>query len=203
MIAKQNSVASLLCACGSMQDYNNCCHRLISKNIEYQTLEEVARARYTAFALGIPNYLIDSTHKTHKDYKRHMGNDLDQLKGRKTWAKEILTKNTEVYEFLSLEMLSTQNSSPSDHLTQESLLDSTIMFRVLVRLRSKGTLLAFQETSHYTSNIALPDLASKTFPPRWLYVRGDVTPVPDEMIKAMYAKVRKYATSDTIRDRWG
>lgn len=74
------------CVCGSKESYGNCCgrfHKVLpskldssvnsssidtssSNVLEHPTPDLIARARYSAFCLGISDYLIDTAHHTNK-----------------------------------------------------------------------------------------------------------------------------------------
>ena len=66
---------------------------------------QITRARYAAYALGMPDYLIHTSHHTNRDYQRHISSNKDLTKAYKSWRKEIITKNSEVFEFLKLDLL--------------------------------------------------------------------------------------------------
>lgn len=56
------------CPCCSGKEYENCCE-LFHLNKELpKTTEELMRSRYAAFAMVLPEYLVDTTHSsTQKD----------------------------------------------------------------------------------------------------------------------------------------
>lgn len=83
------------------------------------------------------------------DYKKHSDGNLDPMKARKAWEKEIVTKNSEVFEFLKLELLEGEEKRLQKQ--NETLADGheSVTFRILVRKRSDGSLITFQESSVY------------------------------------------------------
>lgn len=83
------------------------------------------------------------------DYKRHSGSNLDPKKARKAWEKEIITKNSEVYDFLKLEIL--EGEEKVLQRQNVTLLDGqeSVAFRILVRKRNDGSLITFMESSVY------------------------------------------------------
>ena len=83
------------------------------------------------------------------DYKKHSGSNLDPKKARKAWEKEIITKNSEVFDFLKLELL--VGDERENQRANETLLEGqeSVAFRILVRKRSDGSLITFQESSVY------------------------------------------------------
>ena len=114
---------------------------------------------------------------TLKDYKRHSGSHLDPKKARKAWEKEIITKNSEVYDFLKLEILEGEEKLLQSQ--KESLLDGqeSVAFRILVRKRSDGSLITFMESSVYVraSTDHVP-LGLKAPPSKGLATKGKSSP---------------------------
>ena len=67
------------CPCGSGKTYQNCCEPYHTEKEIPQTPEQLMRSRYTAFAMVLPEYLVDTTHSsTQKD------NDFSDIED---WAK--------------------------------------------------------------------------------------------------------------------
>jgi SEC-C motif-containing protein len=52
------------CPCGSGLDYAGCCGRLHAGSATAATAEQLMRARYSAFAVGDPAYLLATWHST-------------------------------------------------------------------------------------------------------------------------------------------
>eukprot|EP01036_Dinobryon_divergens_P039850 gene39850-52598_t len=88
----------------------DCCQSLHDFASKSHTSDQVARARFAAYSLGIPQYLIASTHPSQKDYVRHTESNKDMKKAMKSWQKEIVSKNTDIYEFLLFDLLSNGTS---------------------------------------------------------------------------------------------
>ncbi len=51
-----------LCPCGSNQDYDACCGRYHSLEADAPTAEALMRSRYTAYVMGLIDYLLKSWH---------------------------------------------------------------------------------------------------------------------------------------------
>ena len=81
------------CPCFSSKAYEECC-RLYHKGIKAPNALALMRSRYAAYALGLADYLIDTTHFTHPNY----------TKNRKKWTKEILSF-TRITQFIGLDIL--------------------------------------------------------------------------------------------------
>lgn len=58
----KNSAESELCPCGSSRAYPQCCAPYITGEAAAPTAEQLMRSRYTAFARGEAQYLLDSWH---------------------------------------------------------------------------------------------------------------------------------------------
>jgi SEC-C motif-containing protein len=51
-----------ICPCGSSKTLTNCCQPFISGEMAAPTAEALMRSRYSAYALGNEQYLLDSWH---------------------------------------------------------------------------------------------------------------------------------------------
>ena len=228
--AKQVKVvdATSPCPCGSGNTYGQCCQQLHEGQGQqrYRDPESVTRARYTAFAVGLPSYLIDSTHSTQRDHARHSEGNLDGRKARKAWEKELVSKNSEVFEFLKLELI------PRDEVDFQAnnvtLLEGqeAVSYRILVRKRVDGGLINYQETAIYVprpiDHVPLGDTSTSSTSGNnskkikygegineanvgsygWLYSHGIVTAVPEAIEKRLKAEAPTYQPDATIRDKW-
>ena len=54
----------LRCPCLSGDPYDECCGRFHSGAEHAPTAESLMRSRYSAYALGLPQYLLDTWHRT-------------------------------------------------------------------------------------------------------------------------------------------
>ena len=178
------------------------------------------RARFSAYATGCSGYLIDSTHPLHKDYQRHAASSLNPRTGRRSWEKEIIQQNSEMFEFLKLEIMdapkATVEFEHADKLGGD-VETECISFRVLVRARGDGTIVPFQETALFTKHstqsharLDLPLSSSKKNKaqsvanspgPSCLYVKGEVVVMDAESTRRMVAEAPKYMSA-SIRDQW-
>ena len=58
-------MTSTLCPCGSLLPYTTCCHDLhVNKNAP--TAKALMRSRYSAYVLGLVEYLVETTHPAHR-----------------------------------------------------------------------------------------------------------------------------------------
>ena len=82
-----------LCPCSSGKVYSRCCEPFHMGELPDTPLQ-LMRSRYSAYALTLPKYIIETTHKDHKDQQKH-----------ESWEGEIgeFCKNT---VFHKLEIIS-------------------------------------------------------------------------------------------------
>ena len=110
------------CPCCSGKNYENCCEPYhLGKKLP-QTPEQLMRSRYTAFALVLTNYLVETTHSsTQKD---NDFSDIEDWAKSNKWLKlEIVfakdnkvrfrafyqDKNNEIYEHDELSTFTQEN----------------------------------------------------------------------------------------------
>ncbi|SDR14857.1 YchJ family metal-binding protein [Pseudoxanthomonas sp. CF125] len=73
-------MAASSCPCGSDRDYSQCC-RLLHDGAPAADAEALMRSRYSAYALGLGQYLLDSWHAS----TRPVEFDLDAADPPATW----------------------------------------------------------------------------------------------------------------------
>ena len=212
------------CPCSSGKTYGQCCQQLHEGqgHQRYLDPESVTRARYTAFAVGVPSYLIDSTHSTQRDHKRHAEGSLDGRKARKAWEKELVSKNSEVFEFLKLELIPRDEIDFQANNVTLTEGQEAVSYRILVRKRDDGSLINYQETAIYVprphDHIPLGGESTSGSNNKkskdgegtkdvigsfgWLYSHGIVTAVPEAIEKRLKAEAPTYQPDATIRDKW-
>ncbi|MBV1789079.1 YchJ family protein [Marinobacterium sp. D7] len=88
------------CPCGSGRTFNACCEPALSGVTPAATAEALMRSRYSAFALGAVDYLID----TLAPEKRQPG------------EAELLAEQTQVTTWTGLTILDTQAGGPQDSI---------------------------------------------------------------------------------------
>jgi len=209
---------SATCPCGSGTSYGGCCKVLHDGGAHASANPEaVTRARYTAFAAGLPGYLIDTTHPTQRDHARHREGHLDEKKARKAWEKELMARNSEVFEFLKLEVLPPAEVNLAAHNVTLAPGQEAVAYRILVRKRDDGSLITYQETAVYVPKppghrplgAAGGGGSAKggggggdSTAAAWLYSHGVVTPVEDSVAKRLMGEAPTYQPDATIRDKW-
>jgi SEC-C motif domain protein len=113
------STGARRCPCGSGEVLDNCCGPLLDGIAPAPTAERLMRSRFTAFALGEPDYLIDSWHP--RTRPRRLDLDPDQ-------------------RWLSLEILGTIAGGPLDS-------EGVVEFRAHYRIAGRRG--ALQERSRF------------------------------------------------------
>lgn len=110
-----NNKTPSICPCGSGQDYINCCQTAHQNNAA-KTAEALMRSRYSAFVLGLSDYLLSSWHHS----------------TRPTKAALRLDKNA---QWLGLKVKSTQQGQIGDKT-------GTVEFVARYKLNGKATRIA-------------------------------------------------------------
>lgn len=82
-----------LCPCGSEFQYTECCKKFHDGAVAENPLT-LMRSRYSAFAMNIPNYLIETTHPDNPGFRY----------GKEKWAREI-GRFSRITEFIKLEIM--------------------------------------------------------------------------------------------------
>lgn len=92
------TIESALCPCCSGKNYTDCCEPYIEGKLEAPTAEALLRSRYSAYVLGKVQYILDTVHPDEQPKYN--------IKGIEKWSKNS--------DWISLEVLSTQNGTESD-----------------------------------------------------------------------------------------
>lgn len=170
-----------LCPCGSSLEYDKCCQPLHMGDCSGASPEAITRARFSAYAKSRPEFIVDSAHPSHKDYARFATASRDPRKARRQLEKELVSKNSEVYEFLRLDIL---NSTAVQTDSEEC----RVTFQILVRKKSDGSYLPYQETSVFVRSSSVPEelkvLKTRDYSLRgldWLYSASHVEPMEEEV----------------------
>ena len=92
------------CICGSGDAYCDCCRPYHKFELEPESAERCLRTRYSAYAYRLPEFVIKSTDRTSKDYKK------DAIK----WAKSLNTptKMFDGYDFTHFEVGASEPGEP-------------------------------------------------------------------------------------------
>ncbi|WP_413533021.1 YchJ family protein [Empedobacter brevis] len=73
------------CPCCSGKEYKNCCESFHLNKELPKTPEELMRSRYAAFSLVLPEYLMDTTHKSTR--KNNDFSDIEDWAKSNKWLK--------------------------------------------------------------------------------------------------------------------
>jgi SEC-C motif-containing protein len=90
----------LACPCGGAEAYTNCCRILHRGETAAQTAEQLMRSRYSAYALKLIDYLVETTHPDK----------------RPTGLRQAISDWAEQVEFYRLEIISTRQGQATDKI---------------------------------------------------------------------------------------
>mmetsp|Transcript_8445 Transcript_8445/g.11111 ORF Transcript_8445/g.11111 Transcript_8445/m.11111 type:complete len:252 (+) Transcript_8445:70-825(+) len=145
------------CPCGSSESYSKCCGKLHrdARTFKSATAEQVARARYSAFAQKQPDFLMSSTHPLNTQFNLDL----------KAWKDSIKLNMYDKFDM------------PQCFIVEESYSDdgkkAVVQFIAKMILKETGEATAFMETANFErfkTNGAAP----------WLYLNGTIATVPDD-----------------------
>jgi SEC-C motif-containing protein len=149
------------CVCGSNKSYANCCESHHTGVIP-PTPEKTLRGRYSAYVLGVPEFIVRTSHPQSKEYQEYMiESQASSKSGIKRWSKDVVRMSKD-YQYLGFEVVST---------TEVDANRSIIKFRILLR-ESDGSLMAVEEDSVFVNESG-----------SWLYLDGE-TNEPEEDVSA-------------------
>ena len=118
------SKADLACPCGSNNSYASCCEVFHQGKIGAQTAEQLMRSRYSAYALKLIDYLVETTHPDKRS------SDLRQATS--DWAEQI--------ELQRLKIISVR---------QGQVIDKIGKIDFIVHYRQQGKELQLRELSRF------------------------------------------------------
>lgn len=86
------------CFCGSGLSFDDCCNQYISGKSQAQTAEKLMRSRYSAYASGAIDYLINTTAASERKFISKK--DIQQWSAENHWLKlEIINSTENTVEF--------------------------------------------------------------------------------------------------------
>jgi SEC-C motif-containing protein len=97
---------SMMCPCKSQKKYNECCRPYHEKTAHPQHAVALMRSRYSAYALGLADYIIETTHPDHPEMSLKIWE----------WREQILQFSRET-EFLDLEILNSEEGKEKAYVT--------------------------------------------------------------------------------------
>ena len=118
--------AQHICPCGTNINYDNCCARFHRGDARTETAEQLMRSRYSAWALGLIDYIIATTWPKQQ---HHL-----QRKTLKAWADATEWRQLEIIDI---------DKGQVDNTTGE------VEFRATCRLKASGEINVHQERSSF------------------------------------------------------
>jgi len=86
------------CYCGSGLPFENCCQPYINGILKAPTAEALMRSRYTAFATGAADYLVETTHSSTRKF--HKKAEILNWSQSNQWIKlEVLASTATTVKF--------------------------------------------------------------------------------------------------------
>ena len=104
------------CPCGSGIPFANCCEPVIKGERESETAEQLMRARYSAFATGVVEFIVATTHSTTRPEVNLA--DITEWSQTSTWHGLQIIATRDVDEnktFVSFEAQFTQRGEDVSH----------------------------------------------------------------------------------------
>ena len=92
----QNKTKKSSCPCGSGKSYSNCCKKYHTGEKLPDTAEELMRSRYTAYAKGLVDYVVQTTHPDNSAAKEDIKTLRDDVRAtcdKITWDKLVILGN--------------------------------------------------------------------------------------------------------------
>lgn len=105
--------ASKLCPCGSQKEYQQCCQLFHQGKLPENALE-LMRSRYSAYALNLPDYIVDTTHPASPQYS---DNKFAWKRAISNFSRNTVFGRLEVLDFKEKEPLATVTFTA--HISQE------------------------------------------------------------------------------------
>mmetsp|Transcript_39353 Transcript_39353/g.93093 ORF Transcript_39353/g.93093 Transcript_39353/m.93093 type:complete len:285 (-) Transcript_39353:193-1047(-) len=176
------------CVCQSGETYGACCKPFHDREDWPSSPLALARSRYSAYAYRLPNWIIDSTHKSNPDWKSH----------RSKWERELLGF-CDGFTFEALEIL--EEADGED--------ESEKFLEFIARLRAanapsdaptgvKATLRRVK--MHGASDYASADFRERSRflkeDGKWFYVSGDVDFDPEVTLERANPLAAKKAAAE-------
>lgn len=117
------------CLCGSKKTYDQCCQPFHYKKNFPETPELLLRSRYSAYALALADYIVDTTDPTGPVYEPNIEH----------WKSSIIEFSKSVL-FQGVEVLSENSDQEKGEIT------------FIAHLTQQGRNVSFRETSQFTKH---------------------------------------------------
>ena len=151
------------CPCSSGLQYDACCGPYHQKTQQLPDATSLMRSRYSAYALGNIEYIMDTTSPTSPDYVSYIESPIGARSGKKKWEKDIRKNMIDMFVYIKMEVDGTDIvEGDSDRMT--------VQYRHLAIKKSDNTMYPISETA----------LCQKK-DGQWLYSKSDVVrPLPEQ-----------------------
>lgn len=153
------------CPCGAGETYAACCS-MVHKNVQNfrkASAEQIVRARYSAYARKLPEFLMMSTHPSNKAFNPDL----------RAWKEDIklnMYDNFDLSECVIVEEHYNEPSSSSED-TEGEIETAEVKFVAEMVLKETGEKTSFMETSTF-------ERAKNSG--AWLYLSGEIEAAPGD-----------------------
>ena len=158
------------CPCLSGLKYSECCGTLHDKTSSSTTPSKVIMARYTAYKLDNPNYIIESTSPTCSDYEFYVLTA--QGNGMNTWVRAIRRDMIDTYVYVKQEIVSekieTEDMGPKKATVVSRLLAIGKIDNVMYPVEDESTMVYLND--------------------QWYFEKSEVRRPPPEIAASMMDK---------------
>lgn len=154
------------CPCGSGETYSACCSK-VHKDVQFfrkATAEQIVRARYSAYAKKLPEFLMMSTHPDNRAFN-------PDLRAWKESIKLNMYDNFDLPECTILEEKYNESLDDEDAKPDPDVETASVKFVAEMVLRETGEKTSFMETSQF-------EKAKNSG--AWLYLSGEIEAAPGD-----------------------
>lgn len=157
------------CPCGEGGTYSSCCSK-VHKDVQFfrkATAEQIVRARYSAYARKLPEFLMMSTHPNNKAFNPDL----------RAWKENIKLNMYDNFDMPKCVIVEEKYNEPScssesdDEDSESESETATVQFIAEMMLRETGEKTSFMEISQF-------ERANNSG--AWLYLSGDIEAVPTD-----------------------
>jgi len=148
----------MLCPCRSGKEYAQCCHIYIEQNKPPELAEQLMRSRYTAYALGIYEYIVHTYIKAQR--QQLSTQDIEESAQQQRWIKLEIHQSDELSNIPTVEF-------SAYYLIENQLFELREHSRFIKEdgfyKYSDGDILANKQIASCTRNDACPCDSGKKF----------------------------------------
>lgn len=149
------------CPCGAVGTYSSCCSK-VHKDVQSfrkASAEQIVRARYSAYARKLPEFLMMSTHPSNVAFNPDL----------RAWKESIKVNMYDKFDLENCVIVEEKYGEPDDEDSESETETATVKFIAEMVLQETGETTSFMETSKF-------EKAQNSG--AWLYLSGVIEEVP-------------------------